>query len=158
MTDVRAFALFFVCWCRRSSGDVKGNGSSAACKNLNDSSNSVNSSGDESSDEASFARTSDLTPVSRSSFSYQPQQPSSSAVSATSSHLSLYHPGFKFEHSMGPLSHYHHQPFGDMSGPSLVMQKGNEAMLHLSAAAAAGVDYSSMSAIGSLAPALPSNH
>lgn len=147
---------------------MKGSGSSAACKNVNDSSNSMNSSGDESSNEASFARSSDLTPVSRSSFAsvYAPslqQQQQSSSVGpsvATPSHLPLYHPGFKFDHGMGSLSHYHHhhQPFGDMSAPSLVMQKGNEAMLHLSAAASAGADYSTMTAIGPLTSTLPSNH
>lgn len=150
-------------------------GSSAACKNVNDSSNSMNSSGDESSNEASFARSSDLTPVSRSSFPsvyapaslhHQQQSSSTGPQVPTPSHLPLYHPGFKFDHSMGSLSHYHHhhhphQPFGDMSAPSLVMQKGNEAMLHLSAAAAAaGADYSSMAAssIPPITSSLPSNH
>lgn len=137
--------------------------SSTSCKNLNETSNSGNSSGDESSqDTTSFARTSETTHRSSSHVpSYQPQLPTSSgsAMVSASQFPSLYHhPGFKFDPGMSSLSHCTNQPFGEMSSSSLVMQKNSEAaaMLHLSAAS--GVDYSGMSAIASLAPPVPPNH
>jgi len=169
-----------------SSGDLKGtSGSNSSTKNLNDASNSGLSSADESSEDGSSfhaPRNDSLHTSSRgvsSVTSHQSPFQSTAPVSSHTSGLSLtstsashpsqtpfYHPGFKFDHhSFGSLaSHHHHNPYQPFDPSSLVMHPKTDAttMLHLSAAAAASVDYSSMSAMGSLSSSasshLPSNN
>lgn len=75
-------------------------------------------------------------------------QPSSGVSSSA-----LYHHGFKF--NPATLGTHHHQAFGDVAPSALVMHAGSaelgrEAMLLSAAAAASGVDYSSMGALHSL--------
>ena len=160
---------------RFRSGELKG----GRCKNLNDSSNSGNSSGDESSDgigDPTLIRGSDLhSTSSHLSSLFKPTSDlhlnptitsSTSSSSVPPNHHPMYHPSFKFGlSSFGhPSSGHHQSPFAD--APNLVSMHpaathphhhspssaAEVAMLQIHSAVAAGVDYSS--ALGSH----PSHH
>lgn len=166
-TDLRYSVLMTCVWrfCSGAGNGELGKGSkSGSGKNLNDSSN-TGASDDDSSDGD------DGVSVTRGSEHHQPSlavrnhsshsmlqlgasTPTlAAAANAAATNALYHHPSFKFNHHLGAMSHHAHQPFADVAPSALVnMHVGNqaEAMLHLSAAAAAAGDYSSMSALGSV--------